>query len=203
MNNVIINADSISLAYKKRWIGYHYILANVSFTINRGECIAVIGANGAGKSTLLKIIAGLIISTRGTLKRNYTRIGYVPEHSALPPFLTIYQWMRYQAYIAHKTDTIDYLLERTHITSYAHHKIQSLSKGIRQRLCIAQALLNNPELLILDEPFSGLDKTSHTIMQSLCFDNAEKRTIIYATHDDPVQKTNRIFGIENKTIKEY
>lgn len=143
---------------------------DIDFAMTPGECVALVGHNGAGKTTLMKMILGLIAPTRGTLKlfgedfthggreRAARRIGYLPEAITFPAHMTGLEALRYFARL--KDVPVGSCAERlaaVGLADAAKKRIRTYSKGMRQRLGLAQALLGNPDLLILDEPTTGLD----------------------------------------------
>ena len=165
------------------------IIKNVSLELFSGQTYAVVGDNGSGKSTLLKAICGLLPIQSGSLIRDeHIKIGYVPEQCNPPGWLTVYKFLYYNAQLLglQKKEIekqIDILLNAVELTEYKNTKLASCSKGMSQRVCIAQALLGNPELLVLDEPFSGLDKNSCEIIEELCFKPQVNRAVIFSCHD--------------------
>jgi len=151
--------------------GKQNALDEVSFTINSGEIVAFLGPNGAGKSTMMKIITGFIPQTQGEVFVNNQKIdadaieirnqiGYLPENN--PLYLDMYV-KEYLLFIAnlYKLDRpkekVEMMIEKTGLTRESHKKIAALSKGYRQRVGLAQALIHDPSVLILDEPTTGLD----------------------------------------------
>lgn len=174
-------------------------LEKVSFTIKPGEVLGYLGPNGSGKSTTVKIITGLLEPNNGqvlfnarSIKEDLTaykrRIGYVPEEAQLYPFLSGLEYLelvgRLQGLpgrvIARRGET---LLELFSMHEHRHTAISAYSKGMRQRILLIAALLHNPELIIFDEPLSGLDVTSALIFRKLVSALAEEgRIIFYCSH---------------------
>ena len=171
----------------------------VSFEIGRGEILGYLGPNGSGKSTTVKILTGLIEPSSGSVfldGRNIRddltgykrRLGYVPEEPFLYTHLSGREYLQLigrlrklpQHGLNHKIDTI---LELFDLASARHAAIASYSKGMRQKVLLSAALLHNPEILILDEPFSGLDVTAAQILKGLLkFLAAEGKMIFYSSH---------------------
>lgn len=137
------------------------ILEDISLMLRDGECIAIMGGNGSGKSTLLKIIAGLLTPMEGEVHSNVKRIGYIPEQ---PPKLrlTAMEYLNHMGKIQGLStnrlyNRIEILIEKFGLEDYQHLRMDKLSKGNKQKVMLIQALLGNPDLLLLDEPLSGLD----------------------------------------------
>ena len=154
MNRVILSLKNIDKTY-----GKEQVLHNISFDIEQGEICGLIGENGAGKTTLMRILLGLIRADKGEIKSvSQHKIGSIIESPALYPNLTGRQHLQYyKTRFGLKTDTIKMLeLVRLPQTSW-DRKVKNYSLGMKQRLSIAIALLDNPELIILDEPVNGLD----------------------------------------------
>lgn len=202
MVQTIIEASNLTISYQQPWYRKKTVLEHISFHVTPGEIIALVGDNGAGKSTLLNALCGLISLDSGTLKI-HTSIGYVPQQCSLPPFLTVYQVLAYNAALMHhQLPSKKYLftiVDTLQLTEYAHRTIAECSKGIQQRVCIAQALVGNPGILILDEPCTGLDKQSYELIQKICFQKSE-RSILYTTHEIPESATDTVLVLNNKTI---
>ncbi len=172
---------------------------NVSFTIQAGEVLGYLGPNGSGKSTTVKVITGLLEPTAGTVLFKGNRItddlaaykglvGYVPEEANLYPFLSGLEYLELvsrlrslpTALSARRTEA---LLELFSMRSHRHTSISAYSKGMRQRILLIAALLHNPELLIFDEPLSGLDVTSALIFRKLVSAlSRQGKTIFYCSH---------------------
>jgi ABC-2 type transport system ATP-binding protein len=172
---------------------------NVSFTIQPGEVLGYLGPNGSGKSTTVKIITGLLEPTRGTVLFKgsnitddlaaYKRlVGYVPEEANLYPFLSGLEYLelvsRLRALpVATSAKRMETLLELFAMRAHRHTSISAYSKGMRQRILLIAALLHNPELIIFDEPLTGLDVTSALIFRKLVSAlSREGKTIFYCSH---------------------
>ena len=138
------------------------VVNDLSFRVNRGEIFAFLGSNGAGKTTTIKMILGLVKNDGGEVKiAENIRIGYSPETPYFPPFLTGYEVLDYYAKIQKISKTIreEEIVKLLDTVGLENNKtrVKNYSKGMLQRLALAQALLGNPDLLILDEPTAGLD----------------------------------------------
>lgn len=184
-----IEVKNISKSY-----GAQKALDQVSFTINKGEIVGFLGPNGAGKSTLMKILTTYISADSGDAKVNgfdvnseeknvQLSVGYLPEHN--PLYLDLYV----REYLAFNTDVykvnksrIEEVINLTGLSSESHKKIGQLSKGYRQRVGLANALLHNPEVLILDEPTTGLDPNQLLEIRSLIKNVGKDKTVFLSTH---------------------
>src|SRR5213082_3775788 len=170
----------------------------VSFAVAEGEVLGFLGPNGAGKSTTMKMITGFLAPTRGTAvicghdieaeplaaKR---RIGYLPEGAPAYPDMTTAEFLDFVAHIRglHGVEArrrIGYIADLIHIADVMHQPIETLSKGYRRRACVAQALLHDPPVLILDEPTDGLDPNQKHEMRTLINDMARDKIIVISTH---------------------
>ena len=142
--------------------GREDVLRGVDLPIERGSILGLVGENGSGKSTLLKILAGILRPDRGRLvAAGRPRLGYMPESSQWYPYLTGAQVLRYFArYTGVQRQEQDEILERVGLTGARDKKVSAYSKGMRQKLGLAQAILDAPDLLVLDEPTNGLDPPS-------------------------------------------
>jgi ABC-2 type transport system ATP-binding protein len=185
---------SILLTKISKNYGAQKALKEVSLTIERGQITGLLGPNGAGKSTLMKIITGAILPTSGTAKVNgidvvvsplqvQQSLGYLPEHN--PQYLELYvrEYLEYVAQI-YKVgkERIPTVIEQTVLGPEQHKKIGSLSKGYRQRVGLAAALIPDPEVLILDEPTTGLDPAQLIEIRALLKNIAVDKTVLFSTH---------------------
>ncbi len=172
---------------------------NVSFTIRPGGVLGYLGPNGSGKSTTVKIITGLLEPTRGHVffqgsdirddLAAYKRVvGYVPEEANLYPFLSGFEYLQLVSRLRGLEETAaerraEVLLELFAMRPHRHTAIATYSKGMRQRILLIAALLHNPDLIIFDEPLSGLDVTSALIFRKLVSAlSREGKTIFYCSH---------------------
>ena len=191
-----ITAEGISKFY-----GEHKALDKVSFSIEKGEIVGFLGPNGAGKSTLMKILTGYLapsegkasvnnIPLSGNLLEAQSNIGYLPEHNPLYTEMYVREFLSFNASI-YKIGKmrIEEVIYLTGLTSEANKKIEQLSKGFRQRVGLAAALLHNPSVLILDEPTTGLDPNQLVEIRNLILsigkeqaDGASGKTIFLSTH---------------------
>ena len=174
--------------------GAQKALNEVTLTIEKGQITGLLGPNGAGKSTLMKIITGAILPTSGTAVVNgldvvasplqvQQSLGYLPEHN--PQYLELYvrEYLEYVAQL-YKVDKkrIPTVIEQTVLGPEQHKKIGSLSKGYRQRVGLAAALIPDPEVLILDEPTTGLDPAQLIEIRTLLKKIATDKTVLFSTH---------------------
>lgn len=173
----------------KKEIDGKEILQHVSFQIEEHASIAIRGSNGSGKSTLLKLLAGIYDPTSGKLVQNANRIGYVPEHFPenlrfkLKEYLTLvasFQGMTEKDIEAELSEYIR-LFE---IESFTNTPLKKCSKGTKQKVGILQALLIKPDILLLDEPLTGLDTSSQQNLMAMLAKLKTKMTIIFTTHED-------------------
>lgn len=166
-------------------------LHSFSLAIEPGEIIAVLGPNGAGKSTLFKIAAGLLQPTQGKLETDlerWPRIGYKPERLFFPEQMTLRKYLSTCVGLTdlpksqHKQAVLD-VIEKVGLQAVANNRVRNCSKGMRQRLGLAQALLGDPQLLILDEPGDGLDPLGQQDMQALLRQlRDEGKSILLSSH---------------------
>jgi len=174
-------------------------LENVSFTTGPGEVLGYLGPNGSGKSTTVKIITGLLEPTSGKVFFNgrniqddlagYKRmVGYVPEEANLYPFLSGFEYLQLVGRLRGLSETLfarraGAMLEMFAMKPHRHTAISAYSKGMRQRILLIAALLHNPDLLVFDEPLSGLDVVSAMIFRKLVAGlSRERKTIFYCSH---------------------
>ena len=186
-----IRVENITKQY-----GNQIALNQISFSIKRGEIVGFLGPNGAGKSTLMKILTTYISSFEGRAwVNNYSviddqikvqqSVGYLPEHNPLYPELYVREYLNFNADI-YKIDKIriEKVIAQTGLKKEAHKKIGELSKGYRQRVGLASALLHQPEVLILDEPTTGLDPNQLLEIRELVKKVANEAdiTVLFSTH---------------------
>ena len=175
-------------------------VSDVSFTAQPGEVTGYLGPNGSGKSTTMKMITGLIQMTDGEILFDGQRIqadpmaykqrmGYVPEEPHLYPHLTGLEYLTMVAQLRNlpekrSAERIDGLLKHFHLHSDRHVAISSYSKGMRQKILLSAALMHNPDLVLLDEPFSGLDVGSALVLRSLIQELAARgKVVLFSSHE--------------------
>jgi len=215
-----IELDNVNFAY-----GDNSVLENISFTIKKGEYLGIIGPNGGGKTTLLKIILGLLHPTSGTVKlfgvdhhnfKERYRIGYVPQRATYAerefpatvfevvrsgriPRLGFFNW-----FTKKDLEAVEKALELSGIARYRDTLVGNLSGGERQRVFIARALASEPDVLVLDEPTTGVDigaqKTFYEFLASLNKDH--HLTIIFVSHDVDVvsQETKTVLCLNHNLV---
>lgn len=158
---------AIKISHLNKHIGKQHVLKDICLSIGDGEIVGLLGPNGAGKSTLMKIMVGVWDATNGEVQVPKS-IGYLPEQNPLYEDMYVREYLRFFAELRMKArgerreakgekEIVEELIERVGLTAEAHKRIGQLSKGYRQRVGLAQAMIGNPELLILDEPTTGLD----------------------------------------------
>lgn len=186
-------------------IGQQQVLQDVSLTIGEGEVVGLLGPNGAGKSTLMKILVGLREPTSGSVHvPPKAEIGYLPEQNPLYEDMYVREYLAFMARLGKVSgDRMDEVIRETGLTPEAHKKIGQLSKGYRQRVGLCQALLQNPKLLILDEPTTGLDPNQLDDIRALIRRLGKDRIIILSTHIlQEVQKMcTRVVILDHGTVK--
>ncbi len=176
--------------------GEQKALDDVSFEIHSGEIVGFIGPNGAGKSTMMRILTGYIPQTSGKVWVNgfdvltnpveaKRFIGYLPEHNPLYLNMYVKEYLSFVAgiyKIQNKNNRVNEVIEITGITPEKHKQIGALSKGYRQRVGLAQALIHDPAVLILDEPTTGLDPNQIVEIRNLISQVGKQKTVLLSTH---------------------
>ncbi|EHQ43197.1 gliding motility-associated ABC transporter ATP-binding subunit GldA [Myroides odoratus] len=185
---------SIKVENISKYYGEQQALSAISFTVPKGQIVGFLGPNGAGKSTLMKILTTFIHSDEGVAyvneynvatqaKKVQQSIGYLPEHNPLYLDMYVREYLQFNASIYKtKKERIEEVITLTGLTPEAHKKIGQLSKGYRQRVGIATALLHDPEVLILDEPTTGLDPNQLVEIRELIKTVGKDKTVFLSTH---------------------
>lgn len=187
---------SVSVKGVTKLYGKQKALNEVSFEIGTGEVVGFLGPNGAGKSTMMKILTGYITQSEGEVKvcgidvlenslATRAKVGYLPEHNPLYLDMYVREFLNFCAnihQIPKKNARIDEMIALTGLTPEKTKKISQLSKGYRQRVGLAAALIHDPEVLILDEPTTGLDPNQLKDIRQLIKDIAKNKTIMLSTH---------------------
>ena len=182
--------------------GAQQVLKDIRLEIPSGQVLGLLGPNGAGKSTLMKILIGLWKADSGKVQVP-ERIGYLPENNPLYDEMYVTEYLQFMAGLTHANEDIDALIDRVGLLPERHKHIRELSKGYRQRVGLAQALLGNPELLILDEPTTGLDPNQLVEIRSLIRDLGKERTVILSTHimQEVREMCDRVVILDHGEIK--
>ncbi|OBX23948.1 MULTISPECIES: gliding motility-associated ABC transporter ATP-binding subunit GldA [Bizionia] len=212
-----IEVENISKLY-----GSQKALNQVSFKVNKSEIVGFLGPNGAGKSTMMKILTTYIEASEGDAKVNgfdvnsekqnvQQSVGYLPEHNPLYLDQYVKEYLAFNASVyGVDKKRIQDVIELTGLTPEVHKKIGQLSKGYRQRVGLANALLHNPDVLILDEPTTGLDPNQLVDIRNLIKSLGKEKTVFLSTHImqeveamcDRVIIINKGEIVANKTLKE-
>lgn len=188
--------DRIEIRDVNKFYGRKQALKNVNLTIERGM-FGLLGRNGAGKTTLMKTLATLHCKKSGNItvcgipienaKEIRSITGYLPQDFSMYPTMTVQESLDYLGVLSgmgkeQRRERIPMLLKRVNLTEYRHKKVKALSGGMRRRLGIAQALLHDPRVLIVDEPTAGLDPEERIRFRNLLCEVAEERIVILSTH---------------------
>lgn len=223
-NAVAIKIDNIS-----KWFGDFQAVKNLSFEVHRGEIFALLGPNGAGKSTSIRMILDIIKPDSGSIsvfggaindeKKN--RIGYLPEERGLYKSVKVLEMMGYLGRLKGLSGSdakrqAMTLLEKLELADHANNKVEELSKGMQQKVQFAVTVMHNPDLIIVDEPFSGLDPVNRLVIKGLLEDFRNKGgAIVMSTHQmnqieemaDRMLMINRgerkLYGDVDEIRKEY
>lgn len=189
----MIHAENVSRRY-----GNNVAVDSASFEISHGQIVGLLGRNGAGKTTIMKMLTGFLEPSLGTITINgisitdapelvQGSIGYLPESLPVYPEMTVIDYLTYCAQMRNiehsKIDlSIKNVLEKTQLLDKALHSISTLSRGYKQRVGVAQALIHSPKIIILDEPTNGLDPQQTASMRKLILELAKTSTVILSTH---------------------
>ncbi|MBO7655434.1 MAG: ABC transporter ATP-binding protein [Kiritimatiellae bacterium] len=182
----------------KKSFGAFQAVKGISFNVGKGEVLGFLGPNGAGKSTTMRMITGFIPPTDGTAVicghdiqtdpvGAKACIGYLPENAPSYRTMTVTDFLTFIAKIrgftgAQVKEKVDAVLEKARLTTVARQTIETLSKGYRQRTCFAQAILHDPQVLIMDEPTDGLDPNQKYVVRKMIKEMAADKAIIVSTH---------------------
>lgn len=187
---------SIQIEGLSKQFGTQMAVDQLNFEANKGEVLGFLGPNGAGKSTTMKMITGYLSPTKGQVKvcgfdparqpqEVQKRLGYLPEHNPLYLDMYVKEYLQFVGRlhkVAHLSQRMEAMIEQTGLQREQHKKIGALSKGYRQRVGLAQAMLHDPEVLILDEPVSGLDPNQRIDIRHLIKKMGKEKTVIFSTH---------------------
>lgn len=190
--------NSIQVDQLSKHYGDFVAVNQIAFSIHPGEVVGFLGPNGAGKSTTLKMLTGYLAPTQGSAYIQginvlespiaaQQQIGYLPENAPLYPDMTVHEYLTYIAKVrglgrAERTGAIERVSAQCSISERWHQPIEELSKGFRQRVGLAQALIHDPPIVILDEPTTGLDPNQIIEMRKLIREIGRTKTVILSTH---------------------
>jgi ABC-2 type transport system ATP-binding protein len=193
MSDLMIEVENLT----KRYAG-HTAVSGISFTVTRGEIVGLLGPNGAGKSTTMRILSGFLPGTSGSVRvagydvfsesaEARRRIGYMPENNPLHLDMRVCEYLKFRARIKglgwkRSRGRVDTVLQQCGLTDVRKKIIGQLSKGYRQRVGLADALVNEPDLIILDEPTIGLDPHQIRAVRQLIKSLAKSHTVLISTH---------------------
>ena len=205
---------AIRIEHLNKHIGKQHVLKDVNLTIGDGEVIGLLGPNGAGKSTLMKIMVGVWDATSGEVQVPKS-VGFLPEQNPLYEDMYVREYLRFfvelrtsKSHLIHSTpyilhQQVEDLINRVGLTAEANKRVGQLSKGYKQRVGLAQAMIGDPELLILDEPTTGLDPNQLEDIRTLIREMGKDRTVILSTHilQEVKQMCSRVIIIDHGEIK--
>ncbi len=208
--NILLQVNDLIKNY-----GQHQAVKQISFQIEKGKCIAIIGPNGAGKTTTLQMLTGLLTPTSGTIhfpgsktKDNRRLIGFLPQQPSFFSWMTAKEFLQFAGRLSHLTKAeleakIDETLAFVSLLEVKNKRIGGFSGGMKQRLGLAQALIHDPELLILDEPVSALDPNGRIDVLKMLHTLKAKMTILFSTHvlHDAEQVCDSVIMLKEGTIK--
>ena len=208
---------AIRVEHLNKHIGKQHVLKDLNLTIGDGEVIGLLGPNGAGKSTLMKILVGVWEGDKRGAKVNTIvqvpkTVGYLPEQNPLYEEMYVREYLRFFVGLRIKTkgvkreekdEMVEELIERVGLAAEANKRVGQLSKGYKQRVGLAQAMIGNPELLILDEPTTGLDPNQLEDIRALIREMGKDRTVILSTHilQEVKQMCSRVLILDRGEIK--
>jgi ABC-type multidrug transport system ATPase subunit len=173
-------------------------ISKVNIEIQKGESVALLGNNGAGKTTLINMLAGIVKPSSGSIHfgsadlpgpeipENRALIGLVSEHSFLTPELSIKENLSFYAGLFHKSPDVNrtnMIIDQYGLTTRKNQKVSTLSRGWKQRASIARALIGTPEYILLDEPETGIDQATRSIIQKSLFSSQSDKVLVFATHN--------------------
>ena len=212
---------AVEINHLNKHIGKQHVLRDICLSIGDGEVVGLLGPNGAGKSTLMKIMVGVwdadpphpSLQERELVVQVPKNIGFLPEQNPLYEEMYVREYLRFFVELRMKAirrlgdkekgEIVEQLIERVGLTAEAHKRVGQLSKGYKQRVGLAQAMIGNPELLILDEPTTGLDPNQLEDIRALIREIGKDRTVILSTHilQEVKQMCSRVIIIDHGEIK--
>jgi ABC-2 type transport system ATP-binding protein len=189
----MINVEKLTKSF-----GPKLAVDNLSFAVQKGEVLGFLGPNGAGKSTSMRMITGFLAPTAGKVTvcgfdvveqplKSRSRIGYLPENAPMYSDMSVFGFLNFCAELrglfgAAKKNALDRAVQRCFLEPVLHQSVDTLSKGYRHRTCLAQAIVHDPEVLIMDEPTDGLDPNQKHEIRALIREMGRDKAIIFSTH---------------------
>ena len=212
---------AVEINHLNKHIGKQHVLRDICLSIGDGEVVGLLGPNGAGKSTLMKIMVGVWDADpphpspqgKELVVQVPKNIGFLPEQNPLYEEMYVREYLRFFVELRlmamrrfgdkEKGEMVEQLIEHVGLTAEAHKRVGQLSKGYKQRVGLAQAMIGNPELLILDEPTTGLDPNQLEDIRALIREIGKDRTVILSTHilQEVKQMCSRVIIIDHGEIK--
>ena len=188
----------IEVSYLTKQFGHKKAVDGLSFSVKKGEVLGILGPNGAGKSTTMRVVTGFLPPTSGEVhvcgismitrpEQAKRKIGYLPESAPLYNDMSVTGFLQFCADMRHlsgsaKSEAVERAIETCFLQSVSRQAIDTLSKGYRHRTCLAQALLHDPEVLVLDEPTDGLDPNQKHEVRNLIKRLGKDKVILFSTH---------------------
>ena len=206
---------AVEISHLNKHIGKQHVLKDICLSIGDGEVVGLLGPNGAGKSTLMKIMVGVWEGANVAESKNFVlqvpkSIGFLPEQNPLYEDMYVREYLRFFVELRMpgqsanaNMEVVEALIKRVGLTTEANKRVGQLSKGYRQRVGLAQAMIGEPELLVLDEPTTGLDPNQLEDIRALIREMGKGKTIILSTHilQEVKQMCNRVIIIDRGEIK--
>ncbi len=205
----LLQVEQLTKSYKEQ-----QAVNNVSFQLEKGQCVALLGPNGAGKTTTMQMLAGLLSPTSGTIQFlgesgiNRRHIGYLPQHPSFFSWMNAREYLQFAGNLSEIPKEklqarIEEVLQFVQLSDTKKKRIAGFSGGMKQRLGLAQALIHEPELLLLDEPVSALDPEGRREVLAIMKNLREKMTILFSTHilHDAEQVCDEIIMVKKGEVK--
>lgn len=206
---------TVQVEHLNKSFGKQHVLRDISFQIDKGEVVGLLGPNGAGKSTLMKILIGALNFDSGHVEMCGVNmksaphsvapyIGYLPENNPLYEDMYVREYLEFMAGLLKQTIDIDAIIDQVGLRPELSKKIYQLSKGYHQRIGLAQAIMGNPKVLILDEPTTGLDPNQLDDIRALISELGKERTVILSTHilQEVKAMCSRVIIVSQGSIRE-
>ena len=206
MTIILIEFSQVEFGY-----GSYPVLESADLHLDYGEVVGLLGLNGSGKTTTMRLIAGILQASGGTVNRGYKCLGYLPEERGLYRRLTVTRYLRFVGEVNSLRgpklfDRVGQIIERLELQQYQSQRIESLSKGNQQKVQLAATLVPAPDLMLWDEPFSGLDALNRDLLLNVLRDLREEGvTVLLSTHrlEDLERLADRTYILGQRRFLEY